>query len=202
MMAGCLALVLILYFSRMASGEKQSSSVASWLLTGMLVVGGAFSSAPLMSRLENSGFTDTVRSEISARTIDAIAASPAAGNGFGAFEQYYPLYATNVIRGTINDAHNDYLETLADLGLVGGIALIFAPAYLAFLAGQGAFRRRKGRVYGAAAAGAAVLCGVHAMFEYSLQIPAVGVLFSIVLGIGVAQAWRGVDEEGDARMRA
>lgn len=135
--------------------------------------------------------------------MGAVVASPVAGNGFGAFEAYYPLYETTVMRGTVNAAHNDYLETLADLGVIGGTALILAPAYLVFLALQGAFKRRKGRIYGAVAVGAAALVAVHAFFEFSLQIPAVGMLFYTLLGVGVAQAWRGDDEPGgDPRMSA
>jgi O-antigen ligase len=144
-----------------------------------------------------------MRFEIALATIDAVKAAPATGNGFGAFIDYYPLYARESERATINKAHNDYLEALSDLGVAGGLAMIFAPAYLVFLAARGVVRRRRGKIFGAVAVAAAAICGVHALFDFSLQVPAVGLFFYTALGIGVAQAWRGEDEDaGDPRMSA
>ena len=200
---GCAVWAVVLLI---ASRSKQGggTSAHSIVLLSIFLLGGAvFSSASFLNKLNVKGLDDNARVEIFERTVDAIYASPVLGNGYGAFINYYPLYARDIAPGTVNAAHNDYLETLSDLGVIGGGALIFAPLYLAFLAGRGAFRRRKGRVFGAVAAGAASLCAVHALFDFSLQIPAVGVLLFATLGVGVAQSWRGEDEDGgDPRMAA
>ncbi|KKM69395.1 hypothetical protein LCGC14_1451270, partial [marine sediment metagenome] len=34
-----------------------------------------------------------------------------------------------------------------------------------------------------------VLVGVHSMVDFSLQIPAIGATFALILGIGCAQSW-------------
>jgi hypothetical protein len=39
------------------------------------------------------------------------------------------------------------------------------------------------------AVGAAILVGVHSIFDFSLQMPAIAVTFAAILGLGVAQAF-------------
>jgi hypothetical protein len=204
MLAGCVALAAVLYFSeRVGGGGRSGSSLGRNILAAIVIIGFGFASAPLLLRMEGASSAQDQRWDVAWTTADAITAAPVTGNGFGAFPDYYNLYAREMTVGTVNAAHSDYLEVLGDLGYIGGGALIFAPLYLAFLAVRGAFRRRKGRVYGAVAVAASTLCAVHAVFDFSLQIPAVGVLLYTVLGVGVAQAWRGDDEDaGDPRMSA
>ena len=50
--------------------------------------------------------------------------------------------------------------------------------------------RRKGRVYPAVAVAASVCVGLHALADFSLQVPAVAVSYAVLLGIGAAQSWR------------
>jgi hypothetical protein len=37
---------------------------------------------------------------------------------------------------------------------------------------------------------ASVVVGIHAAVEFSLQVPAVAVVYAALLGLGVAQSWR------------
>jgi hypothetical protein len=203
MLIGCVTLIAILYFAtRSSSRSGGSSQFALLMLGGILAAGVALASAPMLARINAVQLSDANRVQIAQNTMDAIAASPVAGNGFGAYIDYYPLYAPQAQHEVVNKAHNDFLEAIADLGVVGGAAFLFAPLYLVFLAARGAFRRRRGKIYGAVAAAAAALCGAHALFDFSMQIPAVAALFYATLGVGVAQAWRGDGDDGDPRMSA
>jgi hypothetical protein len=38
------------------------------------------------------------------------------------------------------------------------------------------------------AVGATVLVGFHSIFDFSLQMPAVSVLYAVILGIGIGQS--------------
>lgn len=197
MLVGCVTLAGLYFVAGLFSQNRNSSLVSTVALIAILVFGVVFASAPLLQRINKSQVTfENRRVVIMQSTIDAISAAPLTGNGFGAYVNYYPLYARVPQEVTINRAHNDYLEVLADLGVVGGVSFLFAPAYLAFMAARGAFRRsRRGRVFCTASAAAAAVAGTHSFFDYSLQIPAVGVLLFTVLGVGVAQSWRGDDDQ-------
>lgn len=202
--AGTLALGGILFFAaRSRSSTSGMPMIFGLAAVAVMAVAIAFLSAPLLTRIDREGVQDSSRVDIALTTVDAATAAPLTGNGFGAFIDYYPLYARERKIATVNKAHNDYLEAFSDLGVAGGLAMIFAPAYLVFLAARGIVRRRRSKTFGAVAVAAAAICGVHALFDFSLQIPAVGVFFYTVLGIGAAQAWRGEDEDaGDPRMSA
>jgi hypothetical protein len=58
------------------------------------------------------------------------------------------------------------------------------------LSGLRAFRsRRSAWIYGWAAACATLLVGTHAALDFSLQIPAVAIVYAVMLGVGCGQAW-------------
>ena len=40
---------------------------------------------------------------------------------------------------------------------------------------------------------ASVLVGVHAMVDFSLQLPAVALLYALIMGVACAQSWSSVD---------
>ncbi|HAH11032.1 MAG TPA: hypothetical protein DCL54_01490 [Alphaproteobacteria bacterium] len=185
-------LVVLLSFSQ--SGAKSGSktvdasmlSVLALLLIGLLV--GSQALTTTLGRLETA---DAARPIVWDGAWIAATSSPFLGNGFGAFGDYYPLYAQDVINGYANRAHNDYLEVFADLGFAGGAAFLFAPVYLAWLCAIGYVRRRRGKVIPAIGVAASILVGVHAMFDFSAQIPAVGVAFYVLMGACVAESLAG-----------
>jgi hypothetical protein len=53
---------------------------------------------------------------------------------------------------------------------------------------RGVFARRRDQLFPLAAAAATVLVALHALVDLSLQIPAVAVTYTALLGLGVAQA--------------
>lgn len=177
------------FMATSGKSRQRSNALSNGLLFGILAIGVAVAGAPLLSRINQAGIVDNSRIVIASGTIDAAIAAPWTGNGLGAFIDYYPLYASQTLDTTANAAHNDYLEAWADLGFVGGTALILIPAYLGYLCLLGAARRRRNMHYAAIGASAVLICGLHAMADFSLQIPAVGMTLFALLGIGVAQSW-------------
>lgn len=196
------SIVLALCLTRWGNASARSgSTVANWGIFGIITVGVAIAFAPLALRLSSmDDFSD--RLQFAQDTLGAIAAAPVIGNGLGAFEYYFPLYATQSHTMVVNAAHNDYLEMLADLGVIGGGALILAAGYVTLLALQGVFRRRRRKHVCAAGVAAAAVCGFHAFFEFGLQIPAVGLTLFALLGAAVAQSWHSRTEVNDPRESA
>jgi O-antigen ligase len=104
---------------------------------------------------------------------------PLAGAGLGSLVAVYPKYETAYDGNVVDHVHNDYMELLAEMGLLGalcGIAFLWIlsrDARTCFLADQGHFSR-------AIHAGAiAALCGLllHSLVDFNLHIPSNAILF-------------------------
>jgi O-antigen ligase len=186
-----LALIVSLSIGRRLESNEAPGrrAMAAFLI---LVVSGAaaISADPILGRVENEGLENSARASLSRSMLQAIESAPLVGHGFGAFQSYYPRFADGSVKGEVDEAHNDVLETLADLGLPAGLAFMAAPALLAGMCLAGCLRRRRDRVYPAIGFAASIAVGTHAFADFSLQIPAVAVTFAAVLGVGVAQSWR------------
>ncbi len=148
--------------------------------------------ATLQSRFENmieTAGAGEIRPMLWGVAIRAIAAHPLLGTGLGTYGDVYRLYADSFIPYVVDRVHNDYLELALGLGIPAACLWIFALLILTGQCALGALMRRRRRIYAIAAVGASALAGFHSMFDFSLQMPAVSVLYAIVMGIGVAQAY-------------
>jgi hypothetical protein len=188
---GTIALIVALAVGRRwTAGEERGQRAMTALLVLVLGVSIGVALQPLLGRTGVEGVSDETREALVQASMNAIQSAPLLGNGFGAFEAYYPLVADGSLAAGVKEANNDLLETLADLGLLAGGAFIAAPMLLAGMCFAGCVIRRRDRMYPAIALAVSVLVGVHALIEFSLQIPAIAVTFAALLGLGVAQSWR------------
>jgi O-antigen ligase len=85
----------------------------------------------------------------------------------------------------VAQSHNDYLQVIADCGLVGAILIVLFLGLL-YRAMQGALRVEDQQMAGVALACSAGLIGilVHSLVDFNLQIPSNALLFlfmSVVL---------------------
>jgi hypothetical protein len=96
------------------------------------------------------------------------AAHPILGGGAGTFADYWSRYGDPNLQGGALDAHNLYLETLAELGAVG-LVLLAAALSLPLLV---ALRHRSSAI-AAPAAGAYAAFLVHAVVDWDWEMPAV-----------------------------
>ena len=107
---------------------------------------------------------------------------PVLGAGAGGFERTWLRERPALL--FVRDAHDLYLETLAELGAVG-LALLL----VALLAPLSRARRAVREPAGAAALAAYVALLVHAVLDWDWELPAV-TLCTIVLGVSPDQACR------------
>jgi len=116
---------------------------------------------------------------------DAYHDKPATGIGAGSFEFFWARNAT--IGGSITDAHNLYVQTLAETGWIG-LALLLGLVALSVAAAAVKTLRRKGteRVLLAGATAAAVVFWLQASIEWTWQIAVmpVALLFLIAVIVG------------------
>jgi len=152
--------------------------VAIALLTG----------AATFDRLDEMSKDLEMRPKIGAAVVRAIGDNWLTGTGYGSFADIFPLYQPLNVVGYVDLAHNDYLENALELGVPAAALLVLTVGYLAGRCLIGVFRRRRDAIYPIAGVAATVMVGVHAAFDFSLQIPAVTVTYAVMLGLGVAQS--------------
>jgi O-antigen ligase len=101
------------------------------------------------------------------------------GAGLGTLVSVYPRYETLYDGKVVDHVHDDYIETLAETGLLGGICglaflwILFQQAQSIFRAEQGHFSR--GLHAGAITALSGLL--LHSVVDFNLHIPSNAILF-------------------------
>lgn len=118
-------------------------------------------------------------------TIRIICDHPWLGTGLGSFAAVYPQYQSFATNLVYNHAHNDYLEALAETGVLGGLLIVTAG--LAFLCDVCKRLRAKLRTeagwlqFGTALGCCGIL--VHSLADFNLHIPANASWFAFLLGV-------------------
>ena len=193
--ATLIALVLGLLLTRLRASQARGGLGATLVLLIAVAAGAAVLQASGAAVVERLLETDIATGGPACRSIT----TPGRGNlptmrswepALGPFRTSSRSIATRrSLPTTIWDkAHNDYLEVLLGLGLPAGFAIVLGIAILVLRCLRGAFERRRNSHMPMAAALAGVLVGIHAFFDFSLQIQAVAMTFAVILGIGVAQS--------------
>ena len=117
-------------------------------------------------------------------TLDAIKAYPLIGSGLGSFGAIYTRYDTRNGLYRLEQAHNDYLQTLSDAGIIGailGLAFIFILFRRGFARRETHDRFRRAVTTGALGGCFAAL--VHSFFDFPLHTTANALLFVILAAI-------------------
>lgn len=123
-----------------------------------------------------------------ADTLRMFRAHPLLGVGLGAFQTVYPLYTASDGLLVVDKAHNDYLQLLAECGVIGGALAVWLIASVFRPVARG-LRSPDPLLSGLALGGGAAIFGllVHSLFDFNLQIPSHALLFCLL----VATASRG-----------
>ena len=113
---------------------------------------------------------------------------PVLGWGLRAFPVVYPQFRSFYTNFFVNEAHNDYLQLLAEMGLLGFAVMIWFLIVL--------YRRALGKIgnWTSDVSGAVTLACmlgftgilVHSLFDFNLQIPANAALFYVFCTIAAA----------------
>ena len=160
------------------------------ILVALTVASIAFylTSEVLLDRIDRTDITAEERLAVFANINRAIADNPVLGFGYGTFADSFRLYDQNEATVHYDRAHNTWLENSFELGIPAALALFLAMAGLALTCWRGIWRRRRRWVYPATGVAASVLVGLHATVDFSLQLPAVAMLYALVMGIACAQS--------------
>ncbi len=174
------------------------------LLIGLVTVGVAlFTFGDLLAaRLLQLGFDASDRIAVYRLTLLSILDAPWTGFGYGTFKSVFPMYRDSSVGplGVWDMAHNTYLEIIQGLGIPAA-ALFFAMLFvLVARCATAALTRHSSSTAPLVATSAAVIVGLHAFIDFSMQIEAVALTWTALLGAGVAQSWSSGRQEPQARV--
>jgi O-antigen ligase len=189
-LAGVTTLVLLLLAATRPGWRTVLGSVTLAVSLGAGLV--AWSGATTLERLDAiAGETDLqsgTRFAAYALALRAIADRPWTGHGYGGFEQVFHAYRDERFRTVFDRLHNTPLEHAVELGIPATVLLYLGPLLITGLCLRGVFVRKRDQVYPLVATAATVCVALHALVDFSLQIPAVAVTYAALLGAGAAQS--------------
>jgi O-antigen ligase/Tfp pilus assembly protein PilF len=124
-------------------------------------------------------------------TLPLMRDHPWLGVGLGAWRDAFPRYDSSLRHHKrAHRAHNDYVQWVAETGLLGTVLLggaLFGIARL--LAGALAVPTRRSRPILAASVAGSAAVAVHACVDFGLQIPAIPVTLAVLLGLALRDSW-------------
>lgn len=186
-MASLLSLFTIASFAVAAERRLEKRRFAMVSLLVLLLVAFVLLPGTLTRRFAAPVFTADVswRGQLWRDTLGLIKAFPAFGCGLGAYESCFAKYQSVTPMFTFDFAHNDYLQLMAELGVIG-----FAAGFLFLLR---LFRQtvrtaitappRDRRCVAMACAGSFTAILVHSLADFNLYIPANAMLLAWISGI-------------------
>src|ERR1700675_40307 len=114
---------------------------------------------------------------------------PILGTGLGTLQMVFPPYESSYDAKIVNHTHNDYLEALAETGVLGALCCLWFLAVLFIESVKGL--KDLGGSFGAALnlSGLVGCCGllVHSLVDFNLHIPANALLFFVSAHLATAR---------------
>jgi O-antigen ligase len=178
-------------FRRVASQAAIVISIAAVISAGILWIG----ADPVINRVTQGHLANedspketffSSRGWVWRDTFTMIRANPLLGVGLGAYETAFSIYTKSDGSLRVPQAHNDYLQVVADCGVIGGLIAVWfiAAAFRSVVRGAQA----RDPLY----AGLALGCGagmfgilVHSLFDFNLQLPSNALLFLLLSAVAV-----------------
>ena len=130
-----------------------------------------------------------IRLKIDRDALHMIAARPLFGWGLGTFADVYPQFRSFYTNSLVNEAHNDYLQTLIETGILGfafAIWLLIAAARPAMRKIQNWPSNVNGIVALAALLGISGIL-VHSFVDFNLQVPANAMWFYVLCTVAAME---------------
>jgi len=141
-----------------------------------------------ISREARTEISGGMRLSIDRDAIRMFRQKPVAGWGLGTFPVVYPQFRSFYTNFFVNEAHNDYLQLLAEMGLLGFATMVW---FLIVLYRAALRKTRNWTVNVTGALSLACILGlsgilVHSLFDFNLQIPANAALFYVLCSLAAA----------------
>ena len=162
---------------------------------------------PMRERIQAAFDTDlstNFRFETWHDTVAMIEARPVTGWGAGTFREVYPRFKrADYSRLEVRHAHNDYLELVAETGLIGGVLMGWIVIGLLWTTVRGFAKTESASEAAllAGLAGAMVAAMTAVFFDFSLHLPAVLWVAAAIAGTTAAAARLAAQDAAQRRVR-
>lgn len=163
--------------------------IISVLVLDMLIVGAMFGVERVAERMEATSFQSEVRDNVVVDSLPMLQEHLFTGSGLGSFYSTFPSYQPGIYHAFYDHAHNDYLQFLAEIGLIGSIPLFVAIISIVYFAIQTmrqtdrSNKNKINRAVGFTVAIAVVHMALHSTVDFSLQAPANSLIFILLLSL-------------------
>lgn len=170
---------------------RRSREVRLWPVVAVAVIGvlSWIGSGALSRELETRGLQDPVRQFVRISSYQMIQDYPLVGIGSGNWAFLYPMYKDpqQFSHLVTSHAHNDYLELMAEQGVIG-FGLIGCVVMLALLKMVIGLKQRRdplmrGILFACLVAILSLLA--HAWVEFHFHIPAIAAWFFVLMALGL-----------------
>lgn len=187
--AGTAALVVLLVL-RSRGGQKRKGLLPSLALAGVLGLVLVALVPPETHARMRSLSGASLRLDTWRDGLRLALASPVVGSGLGTFHDAYPPFKHGHGELRVEHAENDYIETLAETGLVGLGLVLIGGALLVMGSARGAGSDVGGvvRGVGMGALAGLVALAVHSAVDFNLRIPSNAALAAVLVASAAAVA--------------
>jgi len=187
-----LALTFLLFFGLTTLYLKAGSLQNLWIkrfLGGFFIIIVLFAVqlgvGSALERFSEDSLLQSARPLYWATTIETFSDFPFFGTGLGTFTSLFPDWEEGGMPKRLYHAHNDYLEYLSELGIIG-MGLLFGGILLIFIKSIIFWRNHQHNKLWAVSLGGLVSLTcilIHSVTDFNLHIPANMLLFSVVLSL-------------------
>lgn len=161
--------------------------ILSFFIVDFILVGTIFGVEKVKQRLLETNLASETRDEVVRDSIPMILEYPVFGTGGGSFYSSFSQYQAEPYSGFYNHAHNDYIQFAAELGLPITLLLGAMVLYCFFISLKTIVKRKtplyQGVSFGCAVAIIHML--LHSTVDFSLQSPAIALLFISILSLSL-----------------
>ena len=171
------------------SSRKGRLIVAALMVSAALILLVVLPTVALMERFsymsDAKGLSEDTRVYLAKGTVSLISEFPWFGIGGGGFESTFLKYQRESHMFRMEMAHNDYLQYLAELGMVGFALLVATGLSVLIPLGRGIVRESDDgrRLLLVGCAGSLVAIGVHSLADFNLHIQANAMILAWIAGI-------------------
>ena len=194
-------LLVLLIQIRKAHRKWLLVAAGAVMLTGMFVTWLGYERAlARFGQLWGQEISETLRARMLGDTWRIFLDHPWLGTGLGTFETVYPQYASSYDERLVDHAHNDYIEMMAETGMVGVICSL-AFIVILFRTALSNLRPHGNPFSLAFRIGSLVACSgllLHSLVDFNMHIPSNALLFFLLASLATSTELHSRQEKSPA----